>query len=127
MTKHAKKHVETPIDSGRSLLEATLDELRGQLKVISNRRKELRSGSFDKDLSMAAAALGRTIDSTVAELRKLEVHDKRFVGNEMSEGDKDAVILSYLVNLPVERREIFIEALASSGPSLLGHDVEPNN
>ena len=93
----SKKNPET------ALLGAAQAELAAQLKVLRARRKELPVGGFDKDLSSAAAALGRAITALSAEQRQQEKHAKEVV-TRMTEAELDEVVKTHLASLPVERR-----------------------
>lgn len=89
-----------------SFLTSAQAELQAQLAVLQVRRAELRAGSFDKDLAMAASALGRAITGLAAEMRQQEKHGKQVVA-AMSAVEQHALVAEYLKNLPVEDRAAF--------------------
>jgi hypothetical protein len=100
-----------------SLLAVAQRELRAQLRLIKSYR---RTEVFDKDMSMAAAALGRAITALAAEQRQQEKHAREVVAR-MSEDELDAVLRTHLEGLPVERRRAFrdwLDGLDAAGSVL---------
>jgi hypothetical protein len=84
-----------------SFTASTLDHLDAHQKVIAARLAQLAEGSFDPDLSQAGAALTRSRNTASAELRKIELHDRKI---SKTPEQRHTLVLEYLRQLDPERR-----------------------
>lgn len=99
--------------------ESTLKHLDAHQGVIDRRLADLGPGSFDKDLAQAGAALTRSRNTASAELRKIELHDRKM---SKTPEQQYALVLEYLRLLPPERRAEVMTFLStlSNERSVLG-------
>ena len=91
---------DTASDS-RARVERTAAHLDAQLDVIEARLRELSPGSFDPELTKAAAAIARSVKEMSGELRQLEKHDRRMT---LTPEQRFAELLKYVRTLDVVQR-----------------------
>ena len=102
----ATQVTERDVNDARAILRDCLASLRRQLTVLDARQAELLPGSFDPDVANAIATLNRAATGSVAELRKLETHDRKSV-TEMNPDEVSMYLAEYLKELSPDGRSIF--------------------
>lgn len=93
-----------------SFTQSTLDHLDAHQRVITARLEQLPDGSFDPELAQCGAALTRSRNTASAELRKIELHDRKI---SKTPEQRHTLVLEYLRQLDPERRAEVARFLAT--------------
>jgi hypothetical protein len=99
-------------------VSAALDALDGSLATVTSQLE----AEFSTALSSHLAYLSKHAAMTLGELRKLDAHERKQF-EQLSEAEKDKLVLEYLEDLPIRRRRDIIaklEELNAGSRGLLG-------
>lgn len=105
----SKQRESTPDNDETASVDEAIDELRAHMRLIAARRAELSPGSFDPDLTGAAASVGKVLIAGAVERRqRVKAHRRELASYSIDD------ILAYLRGLPEQTRVQLIRDLSGA-------------
>lgn len=98
------------LERATAAVEKGLDTLLACIETVT---QELHNGPYTTALGSHLAYLTQHATSVLDGVRKLEAHDQRAV-KAMTPEERDALILSYIADLPEERRAAVVALLQNT-------------